>query len=149
MKVRSLLVAAASLAVLAAFVTAEDKDVIKLEGIKCVMKPDAPASASASADYKGGKIFFCCSGCCGKFDAEKNAVAANRQLVATKQYKQTSCPFSGAVCNAEQKTSVDGVEVCFCCAACKTKVEKAESPAKADLVFSNKAFEKAYKSAKK
>jgi YHS domain-containing protein len=133
---------------LAAFVVADDKE-IKLEGIKCLLKPDSPAKASVSADYKGGKVFFCCAGCCAKFDAEKNAVAANRQLVATKQYKQVKCPLSGSACNAEQKVSIDGVDVCFCCAGCKSKVEKAEGAARAELVFNNKVFEKAYEPAKK
>ena len=153
MTMRALLAGFASMVLMAAFVVADDqkegKSEVKLEGIKCVMKPDAPAKAETGVAYKEGKVFFCCKGCAGKFNAEKDAVAANHQLVATKQYTQVACPLSGGKCDAEQKLKLDGCEICFCCPNCKGKVEKAEGAAKSELLFNEKAFAKAFKPAKK
>lgn len=152
MTLRALLTGVTSLVVLAAFVIADEpqqgKTEISLENIKCVMNPKGGAKAETGVAYKEGKVFFCCNNCAGKFDAEKNAVAANRQLVATKQYTQVACPLSGGKCNAEQKVKVDGCEICFCCPNCKGKVEKAEGAAQAELLFSEKAFAKAFKPTK-
>ncbi len=66
MRVRSLFVSVAAMGLLAVAVLAAEKE-INLEGVKCVMKPDAPAKAANAVDYKGGKVFFCC-GVRGKFD---------------------------------------------------------------------------------
>ena len=61
MKARSLLVGAASVAILSMSLYAAEK--IKLEGVKCVMNPKGAAKADKSVDYKGGKVFFCCDNC--------------------------------------------------------------------------------------
>ena len=143
MSIRKLVVGTMSVALLA--LTAYAAEEVKLDGIKCVIAKNNPAKADKSVDYKGGKVYFCCGNCPKKFDAEKNAVAANHQLVATKQAKQEKCPISGQAINPEHKTTVNGVEVAFCCPNCKGKVEKAEGEAQAKLVFDNKAFDKAYK----
>ncbi|EMI22098.1 YHS domain-containing protein [Rhodopirellula maiorica SM1] len=118
---------------------------VDLEGVKCVVA-SKPADAEKSADYKDGKVYFCCNGCAGKFakNKEKFANSANRQLVATKQYEQKACPISGRELNPETGTEVSGVKVTFCCNGCKGKVEKAEGDAKVKLVFSEKAFAKAF-----
>lgn len=141
MKIRAV-VGVLSVAFLA--IAAYAADEVKLEGVKCVMAAKNPAKADNSVDYKGGKIYFCCGNCPKKFDAEKNAVAANKQLIQTKQAKQVKCPISGQAINPEHTTKVGGVEVAFCCPNCKGKVAKAEGDDQATLVFSNKAFEKAY-----
>lgn len=133
----------AVLLVAAATVVAAD---VKLEGVKCVVA-DRPATAEQSAEFKGGKVYFCCGNCAGKFaaDASKFAVKANHQLVATKQFEQKACPFSGGDLNAETAVKVGGVSVAFCCNNCKGKVESAEDDAaKAESVFSDKAFEKGF-----
>jgi YHS domain-containing protein len=126
-------------------------DEVKLEGIKCIMNPKATVKADASTDYKGAKVYFCCGDCCGKFvkESEKHAVKANHQLVATKQAKQEKCPLSGAPCKPEHKVTVGGPDVLFCCPNCQSKVAKAEGDAQAELVFSDKAFEKAFRVVKK
>ena len=120
---------------------------VDLEGVKCVVAPKA-ASLDKSADYKDGKVYFCCGNCAGKFaaDKEKFAVSANHQLVATKQYEQKACPFSGGELNPETAVSVAGAKVCFCCNNCKGKVEgAADDEAKVKMVFADKAFEKGFK----
>ena len=133
----------AVLLVAAATVVAADVD---LEGVKCVVA-DKAANPEKSADYKGGKVYFCCGNCAGKFadDSKKFAVKANHQLVATKQYEQKVCPFSGGDLNPETAVKLAGVNVAFCCNNCKGKVESAEKDAeKLEMVFSDKAFEKGF-----
>ncbi len=117
----------------------------KLDGVKCVVAPK-PVNADKSVDYKEGKVFFCCGGCLGKFEAntEKFATKANHQLVATKQYKETACPISGRDLNPETKVTLAGVDVTFCCNGCKGKVESAEGDKQLDLVFGEKAFKKGF-----
>ena len=76
----------------------------------------------------------------------KFAEKANLQLVATKQYEQKACPFSGGELNPETAVKVAGVSVAFCCNNCKGKAESAEDDAaKVKMVFANKAFEKGFK----
>ena len=105
-------------------------------------------SDAESADYRDGKVYFCCGNCAGKFTADKKkfAVKANYQLVATKQYEQKACPMSGAKLNPETAVKLVGVSVSFCCNNCKGKVESAkDDAARLKLVFTDKAFEKAFK----
>jgi YHS domain-containing protein len=133
----------AVLLVAAATVVAADLD---LEGVKCVVA-DKPANAEKSAEYRDSKVYFCCGNCAGKFaeDASKFAVRANHQLVATKQFEQKVCPFSGGELNPETAIKLAGVNVCFCCNNCKGKVESAEKDeAKLEMVFGDKAFEKGF-----
>jgi YHS domain-containing protein len=120
---------------------------VELEGVKCVVA-DKDATAGQSADYKDGKVYFCCGNCAGKFSADnkKFAAKANHQLVATKQFEQTACPITGKDVNAEKTATVAGTSVAFCCDGCKGKVESAEDDAaKLKLVFNDKAFEKGFK----
>ena len=122
-----------------------------LKGVKCVVA-DRDANPEKSAEYKEGNVYFCCGGCQGKFakNSKKYAVKANQQLVATKQYVQKSCPFSGGKLNPETAITVAGTKVCFCCNNCKGKVEGAEDDAaKLKMVFSDKAFSKGFKKAPK
>src|SRR5262245_58810655 len=70
---------------------------IKLDGVKCVVAGTKDAKLDKSAEYKGGKVFFCCDNCPKAFasDKAKFATKANFQLVATGQTKQGACPLSG------------------------------------------------------
>ena len=140
--------ALAVLLVAGATVVAGDVDFKK---IKCVIA-DKPVNEAKTADYKDGKVYFCCGRCAGKFakDSKKFAAKANHQLVATKQYEQKGCPMSGKAINPETKVKLAGTEFGFCCNNCKGAFEgKADDKAKLDMVFSDKAFEKAFKKAKK
>jgi len=133
----------AILLVAGATVVAADVD---LEGVKCVVAPKA-ASEGKSAEYKEGKVYFCCGGCAGKFakDTAKYAAKANHQLVATKQYEQKACPLSGQPTDASKSTKVAGKAVAFCCGNCLAKVEgAADEAAQIKLVFSDKAFGKGF-----
>ena len=119
---------------------------VDLKGVKCVVA-DKAANPEKSAKYKDGEVYFCCGGCQGKFakDAKKYAVKANHQLVATKQYEQTKCPFSGGKLNPETAIKLAGTEVTFCCNNCKGKAEGAkDDAARLELVYNDKAFGKAF-----
>jgi YHS domain-containing protein len=134
----------AILLVAAATVVAAD---VELKDVKCVVA-DKAADMEKSADYKGGKVYFCCGNCASKFagDTKKFATKANHQLVATKQFEQKSCPFSGGDLNPETALKLAGVKVAFCCNNCKGKVDSAEKDAKKlELVFNDKAFAKGFK----
>ena len=126
-------------------------DAIDLKDIKCVVAGSKPAKADNSVDYKEGKVYFCCQNCPKAFakDTAKFAASANKQLVATKQYKEVKCPLSGQDLNPETAIEVAGVKVCFCCNNCKGKVEKAKGDEQLNLVFSDEAFKKGFEPAKK
>ncbi len=130
---------------------ADEKSSEKAYEPKCPISGKA-AIKDAAVDYKGAKVFFCCNGCPAAFtkNPEKFAAKANEQLVGTGQAKQTACPISGRDVDPDMMAKVEGVEVRFCCAGCKGKVEKAaSSDEKRELVFSDKAFEKGFKVAAK
>ena len=89
----------------------------------------------------------CCGGCAGKFAANSKSFAerANHQLVATNQYVQKGCPFSGGKVKADKMVSIAGTKVGFCCDGCMSKVASAkDDKAKMKLVFSDKAFSKGF-----
>jgi YHS domain-containing protein len=118
---------------------------VKLDGVKCIVAAKNPAKADKTRDYKGGKVYFCCDNCPKEFDKDnaKYASKANAQLAATGQAKQAKCPISGQAVDATKELTVAGAKVQFCCDMCKGKVEKAKDDEKLELVFSDKAFEKA------
>jgi YHS domain-containing protein len=142
MKKISFSLGVALLAVMALAAIADEA--VKLDAIKCVFNPKGAAKADHAVDYKGGKVYFCCENCPKKFDPAKNAVAANHQLVATKQAKQVKCPISGQATNSEHKISIGGVNVEFCCENCQGEVSNAKDEAQWKLVFSNEVFDKAF-----
>jgi hypothetical protein len=148
MKLRSLLVGTASMAVLAATLYAAD---VKLDGVKCVMNSKAAAKESKFVDYKGGKVFFCCDNCPKGFakkvkgDNVDKVVAAkgNCQLVATGQAKQAKCPFTGGKVNTDTAIQVAGAKIAFCCENCQGKAKKMEGEDQVVALFGDKAFKKA------
>ncbi len=110
--------------------------------VKCPVSGKA-VDASATADYNGGKVYFCCNNCPKAFAAstDKYAAKANHQLMQTGQLKQTACPLAGKPVNPATEISVQGVKVAFCCNNCKGKVEKASGDEQLNLVFkSGKGF---------
>lgn len=142
------------LAVLAALVggiAVKAAEEAKKFSAKCIVAGDPAAKEDKFSEYKGGKVYFCCDGCKGKFDKEpaKFAVKANAQLVSTGQAKQTMCPIAGKPINADKTVEVAGVKVAFCCDGCKGKVAGATGDAQAALVFSDEAFKKGFEVPKK
>lgn len=142
---KKLIVAMMSVALLT--VAAYAADGVKLDGVACVVAAAKPAKEANSADYKGGKVFFCCQNCPKAFakDTAKFATSANKQLAATGQAKQIACPYSGKDTAEGTTVKVGGVDVAFCCMNCKGKTEKASAEEAVELVFNDKAFEKGFK----
>jgi YHS domain-containing protein len=145
MKSRIVIASVAAMAMLVATLYAADK----LEGIKCPVSGKA-VKEDKTVDYKGGKVYFCCENCPKAFekDTAKYAVKANQQLVATGQYTQKACPLSGKELDTSTAIDVNGTKVCFCCNNCKGAVSKAEGDKKAEMVFGDKAFDKAFEKKK-
>ena len=110
-----------------------------------------PAAEDKTADYKGGKVYFCCGDCAGAFgkDTAKFATKANHQLAATGQATQKKCPLSGGDLNPKASVEVGGVKVGFCCEKCQAKVAEAKGDAQVDLAFKDDAFAKAFEVKKK
>lgn len=149
MKARSLVVAAASIAMLTMGLYAAEK--IDLKGIKCAANGKGAAKdvEGSSVAYKGGKVFFCCANCPKAFtkkviDAETPdkllAARGNAQLVATKQAKQAKCVFSGGP--LKTKLTVAGATVQFCCNNCLGKAKKMKGDDQLVALFGDAAFKK-------
>ena len=104
---------------------------------------------SASADFDGGTVYFCCEKCVGAFegDSAKFAAKAHQQMVSTGQLVQKGCPFSGGPVKPGTQISIGDAEVGFCCPSCKGKVEKAAPEDQVTMVFGK--IDKGFKPAAK
>lgn len=125
-------------------VQADDKK-DSLAGIKCPVS-GKPVVENGTAEHNGGTVYFCCTNCPKAFakNTEKFAAKANHQMVATGQFKEEKCPFTGRELNPDTKIKVAGVAVCFCCNNCKGKATKAEGEEQIKLIFNDKAFKKGF-----
>ncbi|NBW87203.1 MAG: hypothetical protein EBR23_10365, partial [Planctomycetia bacterium] len=114
---------------------------------KCPVSGKA-CNPEASADFAGGKVYFCCGNCAKAFagDSAKFAAKAHQQMVSTGQLVQKGCPFSGGPVKAGTEVSIGDAEVGFCCNNCKGKVEKASADEQVTMVFGN--IEKGFAPAK-
>jgi YHS domain-containing protein len=135
--------ASAMLALTAARAADEGKD--KKVEVKCPVS-GKPIDKSHHVAYKGAEVYFCCPNCPKAFekDTAKFATKANLQLVQTEQAKEVKCPLTGNKLNPEQKLTIAGTEVQFCCGNCKGKVAKANEKEQMELVFADKAFDKGF-----
>ena len=122
-----------------------------LVGVKCIVSGEKQAVAEASIEYKKGKVYFCCEDCLSEFQTATNekenpfSIKANHQLVLTGQYEQVRCPISGNELDSSNATQVAGIKIRFCCEDCQANVDGAgDLPAKAEMVFSETAFAKAF-----
>ncbi len=145
---------AASVALLAvsACVIGADQKAEKKHEFKAVCPVSGkPAVETTAVEYKGAKVYLCCPACEAPFkkDTAKFAAKANQQLVATRQAKQVSCPFTGGELNPETAVKVGGVKVRFCCDKCQAKVTKASPEEQVQLVFNDQAFAKGFEIKKK
>lgn len=141
--------------------TAQKKEKSKREKLRCpvagpgrkLQKDECPGgycsrqvNRKLSADYKGKKVFFCCSGCVKQFKkSSKNyASAANLQLVATAQAIQSKCPICGEKHQDKLSMEIGGAKVHFCTEACQKKVAAQKGPKQLEMLFNNSAFEKGF-----
>jgi hypothetical protein len=117
--------------------------------LKCPVA-NKPASKDHAVKYKDGEVYFCCDNCPKAFEAntKKFANKANAQLVASGQYKEVKCPFTGKDLNPATSVKVAGVSVSFCCDNCKAKASAAKGNARLALIFNDKAFDKGFEKVK-
>ncbi len=118
-----------------------------LTGVMCMMMPDHEVVADSFAEYRGGKVFFCCDKCAKGFakDPSKAAIKANMQLVQTGQFVQTACPITGNPVADGVTAKIGEMEIGVCCAKCQAKVNAAaDDAARAELVFGDESFEKGF-----
>jgi hypothetical protein len=129
----------------AAFVSAAPKEP---KDAKCPVSGKG-CNPEKSADFAGGKVYFCCGNCESAFggDSAKFAAKAHQQMVSTGQLVQKGCPFSGGAVKEGTQLDIGGAEVGFCCNNCKGKVEKASGDEQVTMVFGNveKGFAQAAK----
>ncbi len=110
-----------------------------------------PALEEKTAEYKNGKVYFCCGDCAAAFakDTAKYSTKANLQLAATDQATQVKCPMSGGKLNPDANVEISGVKVGFCCKNCLAKASDAKGDAQVDLAFKDDAFAKGFEVKKK
>jgi YHS domain-containing protein len=133
---------------IAAEATKEAKKV-DLAKIKCIMSGKAVAK-DATADFNGGKVYFCCKNCVAKFEKDntKFVSKANHQLALTEQVKQKACPLSGKDIDSKTTIKVSDVDVAFCCGNCQKKASSLEGEKQIELLFNKDAFKKSFELAK-
>ncbi len=102
------------------------------------------AKSDQKTKFMEGEVCFCCGKCRAAFekDSSKFANKARAQLVASGQYEQKKCPFSGGPMKTSSK--IAGVTVKFCCNNCKKKADAAEGDDQVALVFGEAAFKKGF-----
>ena len=106
-----------------------------------------PAKKAMAANFGGGKVFFCCKDCLGKFNTMKAKM--NHQLFQTEQVKQVACPMSGGKLKEGTEVAFGDAKVKFCCGNCQGKakamVEK-DKDAAVLTMFTGKMYMKGFKS---
>ncbi|MEM6472806.1 MAG: hypothetical protein AAF802_24805 [Planctomycetota bacterium] len=120
---------------------ADDTDV--LTDLKCFMMPKRSVKGKKVFDYKGAKLYLCCSSCVKRMTKtpEKYEAKANHQLVLTGQFVQAACPLSGdAVAKDSPMLEINGAKVMFSSADHKDKVAKLELAEQIETVFGAKGF---------
>jgi YHS domain-containing protein len=98
-----------------------------------------PCDPKISQDFHGGRVWFCCQKCKQSFanDPAPYAAAAHQQMVLTRQFVQRACPLDGGPVAAGTRIDIGGVDVGFCCDACRSRAEKASDDDQVQLVFGN------------
>lgn len=98
---------------------------------KCPVRGE-PINLAVSTATDDGPVFFCCSQCIPKFEAEPKkyaeTVTAQRRALAALPRVQLTCPISGESVKTAVFVEEKGQKVYFCCKNCRGKYEK--DPAK-------------------
>ncbi len=113
-------------------------------GVVCVVDPDKFARPDQSVRYKDGSIYFSCQAALERYreNPPQFEAFANHQLVATKQYKQLTCPLSGEDLDEDSvQISVAGVEVVVLCEDCGKELATETREYQIKMVFDAVAFE--------
>jgi YHS domain-containing protein len=80
---------------------------------------------SVYTDALGKRVYFCCSNCIAKFEADPAGNIAKLEaqgvVLEAAPHPQTRCPIMGGEIDRSVYTDVDGKRVYFCCPACIPK----------------------------
>lgn len=108
----------------------------------CSLKP----KEGLVADHGGGKVRFCCAECLKTFKKSpaKFAIAANHQLVATKQARQVKCPHCGGDLGFVPPLEINEVWISFKTEECRKVVAEAKPGDRATMVFGDKGFARGF-----
>ncbi len=91
-----------------------------------------PISKEAFVQADGKKVYFCCKGCSGKYEADPAKYKA--KLAGCYTYMNApTCPVSGKPADLARKLATDDGAVYFCCGGCE-KAYKADPAKYADKV---------------
>lgn len=121
--------------------------VVDLSKVKCVVDPARKAVETFAADYRAGKVYFCCRGCLESFQADPDdfATQANFQLAVSQQYVQKTCPLTGGEVDSPAATiEIAGQSVALCCQKCQRDLAASTDAEKLKAIFSNDGFEKSF-----
>jgi YHS domain-containing protein len=116
-------VAVSILATMAAFAGDDKVSAKLLKQAKCPVSGEA-VKDSATADYMGHKVYFCCSRCEGKFkeNADEYTAKAIEQLNLLYPVAiQVTCPISGEPIDPDVTADTQFGKIAFCCNKCKAK----------------------------
>ena len=95
---------------------------------------------SVSTDAADGPVYFCCSGCIGKFnknpDKYAKELATQRVVLAKLDKVQIACPVTGEEIDPSKQLEHDGEKIAFCCGGCIKKFKKDPAKYQADLAAS-------------
>lgn len=101
---------------------------------------DEPISFAVSVRTDDGPVYFCCSECIKKYQANPTKyaekVAAQRKVLADWPKVQTACPVTGEPVKADVTADHGGKKVQFCCKGCVEKFQKEPDKYKANLANS-------------
>ncbi len=99
----------------------------KQELPKCPVRGE-PINLAVSMATDDGPVFFCCSQCIQKFEAEPKKyaekVVAQRKSLEKLPRVQLTCAISGESVNTTVFVEEKGQKVYFCCKNCRGKYEK-------------------------
>ncbi len=116
--------------------TAEQEQPVALP--KCPVTGE-PVNLAVSVATDEGPVFFCCSSCIKKYQADPakfaNQVKEQRRILASRPKVQLVCPVSGEPVDSKVSIEYQGNKVFFCCKDCPAKFQK--EPAKYQAALAN------------
>lgn len=118
------------------------KESVKTESKQalCPVMGDEPVNLAISVPSDAGPIYFCCTECVAKYQANPSKyadkVSAQRAALAGRPKIQTTCPVSGEPAKQEFSTEHDGKKINFCCKGCAAKFQREPDKYKVNLANS-------------
>ncbi len=106
----------------------------------CPVMGDEPVNFAISVPSDAGPVYFCCTECVAKYQANPTKyaekVSAQRAALAGKAKVQTTCPVSGEPVKQDISIEHEGKKINFCCKGCAAKFQGEPDKYKAKLANS-------------